>query len=316
MYESSQHSSPLCFNTFGAEWLAQLVGLTESQLESDESILRKHLLPFFANHKLAEITSRDIDRYKAKKAAEPHQYGVGYASKTINNHLSVLHRIFEKAIEYELLTHNPIHKRSWLKKARTSEDGRNYWTQREESQAVATLQNWQERYPTRRMVILIQLMTGMRFSEIRALEARDVDLQTPGLWIRRSMARKKIGTPKNKQARFQVIPQGLAEELQEWLEENRPEGQIFVGQAGGPLPNNSLNRWYRRLACEAGITSISSHGARHTSGSTYAMMGAGQKMIAKLLGHRGTKATERYTHIQVSETQGLVEARWARLVQS
>jgi integrase len=154
----------------------------------------------------------------------------------------------------------------------------------------------------------------MRFSEIRSLTRRDVDLATPGLWARRSQARKKIGTPKNKQVRFQVIPRGLAEELEPWIERIEAEGDLlFPGPKGGPLANNSLNRWYRKLAAEAEIRPISSHGARHTSGSTYATMGVGQKMIAKLLGHVGTKATERYTHIQVSETQAAVEARWERL---
>jgi site-specific recombinase XerD len=36
-------------------------------------------------------------------------------------------------------------------------------------------------------------------------------------------------------------------------------------------------------------------------------------MIANLLGHLDTKATERYTHVRVESTQPLVEARWARL---
>ena len=43
-------------------------------------------------------------------------------------------------------------------------------------------------------------------------------------------------------------------------------------------------------------------------------MGVGQKMIAKLLGHADTGATERYTHVQIEATKPLVEARWERLV--
>ena len=94
----------------------------------------------------------------------------------------------------------------------------------------------------------------------------------------------------------------------------KTEGQLlFPGPDGGPLANNSLNRWYRELAHEAGILEITSHGARHTSGSSYAVMGASQKAIAVMLGHADTKATERYTHLQVGATAPLVEARWARL---
>lgn len=52
---------------------------------------------------------------------------------------------------------------------------------------------------------------------------------------------------------------------------------------------------------------------RHTAGSSYASSGAGQKMIARLLGHLDTGTTERYTHVQDSSAMPLVEARWARL---
>jgi integrase len=106
------------------------------------------------------------------------------------------------------------------------------------------LASWKGKEPAARLAILAQVVTGIRFSELRALEKRDLDLKTPGLWIRRSMARKTVGTPKNKRARFQVIPRGLADELREWM--LRTDGQLlFPGKAGGPLANNSLNRIYR-----------------------------------------------------------------------
>ncbi|MEK6607370.1 MAG: tyrosine-type recombinase/integrase [Myxococcota bacterium] len=75
-----------------------------------------------------------------------------------------------------------------------------------------------------------------------------------------------------------------------------------------------LNRWYTALAVEAGVRRITSHGARRTSGSSYALMGAGQKVIARLLGHADTAATERYTHVAADATTALDKARWARLV--
>lgn len=37
-------------------------------------------------------------------------------------------------------------------------------------------------------------------------------------------------------------------------------------------------------------------------------------MIAKLLAHADTGATERDTHVQVEQTKPLVEARWGRLL--
>ena len=74
-----------------------------------------------------------------------------------------------------------------------------------------------------------------------------------------------------------------------------------------------LNRWYRDLATEAGVRRITSHGARHTAGSSYAVMGAGQKVIGALLGHSDSASTERNTHVAPSATAALVQARWLRL---
>ncbi|MCA9633621.1 MAG: tyrosine-type recombinase/integrase [Myxococcales bacterium] len=163
-----------------------------------------------------------------------------------------------------------------------------------------------------RLAILTQLITGIRFGELRALRKEDLDLHAPGLHIRRSQTRRTISTPKNGKARFQVLPRGLADELKVWM--MKTSGQLlFPSERGLPLPNNTLNRAYTKLAEEAGVRRITSHGARHTSGSSYAVMGAGQKMIATMLGHADTSATERYTHVQVDATRGLVEARWEKL---
>jgi integrase len=114
--------------------------------------------------------------------------------------------------------------------------------------------------PARYIALLVQLIVGLRFSELRALEKKDLDLSADGLWVRRSVARKTVSTPKNKKARFHPVPAALIEELQRWM--LKTEGQLlFPGPEGGRLSNNTLNRWFTELAAEAGIRRISSHGA-------------------------------------------------------
>ncbi|MFH0899237.1 MAG: site-specific integrase [Pseudomonadota bacterium] len=304
------------FKEFAEQWFETSVtggGLRESQVESDRSILDNHLLPAFGSKSLRDITARDIDRFKAAKRKEHHQFGEGYSPKTINNHLAVLHRVFNKAIEYGIVEKNPVGKTAWMRSDKTAEEGREWWTPDEEAKAIAILMGWRDRDPLAYLALTAQIVVGMRFSELRALEKRDLDLQVPGLWIRRAIARKQVSTPKNKKARFHVIPRDLAEELRRWM--LRTDGQqLFPDPRGDrPLSNKILNRWYRELAAEAGVRRITSHGARHTVGSSYAVMGAGQKAIAELLGHADTHATERYTHLARNATASLVEARWARL---
>jgi integrase len=182
----------------------------------------------------------------------------------------------EKAIEYGHIDKNPVTKKALLKSDTTPEDSRPWWTPDEESKAIRTLERWRESNPLLRIIIVVQLVTGIRFSEIRALRKEGLDFQAPGIWIRRSIARRKVSTPKNKRARFQTIPRELADELKEWM--LRTEDQLlFPSPRGGPLPNNTLNRAYSRLCEEADIRRITSHGARHTAGSSYAYMGAGSR---------------------------------------
>lgn len=313
--ERSPRGAVLKFGDFAEEWFKTCVSPDnrESGVETDRSILDNHLLPFFGAQALADIDARMIDQYKAQKRQQRHQYRVGYGAHTINNHLSVLRRVLEKALDYRHIAENPIRPSVWMKSETTPEDSRAWWTPEEEAKAMAHLRDtWRALHPERYMPLLVQLVVGMRFGELRALEKQDLDFNAPGIWVRRSMARRKTTTPKNKRARFHVIPEGMAEELKVWM--FKVEGQVlFPGPDGGRLANNSINRWFRELAAEAGVREITSHGARHTSGSSYAFMGASQKAIAVMLGHANTKATERYTHMQTAATAPLVEGRWQRL---
>lgn len=302
------------FHEFAEEWLKTCVrssSLSDSERESSESKVKLHLNPAFGNLPLMEVDIRRVDRFKADKRKQEHQFGTGYSAKSINNMLSVLHRIFEKAIEYGLAEKNPVTQRAWMKRE-SSEEARPWWTPDEEARAVATLDTWKETDPAGHMTLLIQIVTGIRFSELRALQKSDLDLHTPGLRIQRAMVRKSIGPTKNKKARFQVLPRVVADELQRHM--LTTEGQLlFPGRGGGPISNNVLNRLFAKLCTEAKVRKITSHGARHTAGSSYAHLGAGNKGIATLLGHANMASTERYTHMRAEGMAALVEARWERL---
>jgi integrase len=56
---------------------------------------------------------------------------------------------------------------------------------------------------------------------------------------------------------------------------------------------------------------ITSHGARHTKGSTLSALGASQKVIGASLGHASLESTARYVHAQLDADAVYVAARWA-----
>jgi hypothetical protein len=57
-------------------------------------VLDKHLIPFLGKPPIDSITSLQIEKYKAQKSNE------GLKNKTINNHLTILHKCLRDAKEW------------------------------------------------------------------------------------------------------------------------------------------------------------------------------------------------------------------------
>ena len=305
------------FEVFTGEWeQIQLDGscLSERDIESAKSIIKLHLVPFFGRLPLSEIRARQIDAYKAAKRRQRHQYGVGYGGKSINNHLSVLSRILDVARDYELIDTNPVKSgRHWQRREQTPEDSRNWLEQADEQKVIGWLSNnWSGR-PVKRLAVLTQLVAGLRFSELRALSVEDlVEVPQPGIFIRRKLAGRKTEAPKNKRARFQPLPRELFVQLKALAAESKT-GVLFTPPKGRHLANNTTNRWLTDACEQAGVRRVTTHGLRHTAGSSYGALGYGQKEIADLLGHSEVRSAARYVHASDKRKGRAVDERWAQV---
>lgn len=310
--EAPQSDDPV-FEKFAKEWQGLALAadaFSVSEVESTEGILRLHLIPYFGRHRLSAINARLVDRYKVKKRSQPHQFGCGYAASTINNHLSVLRRVLVQAVEYELITQLPFGEGVWLRSERIEED--DDWLPPDEE---SRLFQWLQAHCQNRdvhMALLVQLVAGLRFSEVRALEKSDLDVQANGIHIRRSRARDVTSVPKNKRPRFQPLGVEVTDLLRRHML-STPGQLLFTGKHGGHLSNNVMNRALRKACKAADVREIATHGLRRTAGSSYGFMGASQKTIAGMLGHLNTKATERYVRVHDGHRNDLMQARYARL---
>ena len=91
------------FHEFASEWLAgRRAELRPSTEYSYEWALRLHLLPFFARHRLSEITIAEVDRYRTFKVRQGQ-----ITARSINQTITRLAQILEYAVEYEYLARNP-----------------------------------------------------------------------------------------------------------------------------------------------------------------------------------------------------------------
>jgi hypothetical protein len=71
------------FKEFAENWYTTCSkdgGLREATVISDRQTLDNHLLPVFGSKHIRDLGPHDIDKYKAAKQHEKHQYGAGYAA--------------------------------------------------------------------------------------------------------------------------------------------------------------------------------------------------------------------------------------------
>jgi integrase len=169
------------FHEFASEWFAsKKLELRPRSVDAYESQLRCHLLPFFKDYHLSEITRQEIDRYKARKLVEQ-QAGEGISNETINKTLVRLGQILEVAVEYDLIDKNPaVGRRVKLK---TETPARSFLDRADHIEALLDAarsidrENLHRPAATRRLPIIATLMfAGLRLDEMLSLRDRDVDL--------------------------------------------------------------------------------------------------------------------------------------------
>ena len=279
------------FHEFASEWLAarEQEGLSPRTIDDYRWALSNHLLPFFERHKLGEITPREVDRYKAAKAAEG-----AISVNSINKTLTRLSQVMATAVEYELIAANPAAGRR-----RRLKGTRPYRPFVEPEQLPALL-----RASGRNPALIATLAgAGLRVGEATALEWRDVNLATGVLRVREAKTIAGI-------REIDLTP-ALREELIDLKAGANQTGQsdlVFLTSMGTPQTRQNVrrrvlapaikraNEELKELGIEP-IGNVSPHGLRRTFASLRAACGDDPVYIAQQIGHEDVAFTLRtYAH--------------------
>ncbi|MBP6944611.1 site-specific integrase [Patescibacteria group bacterium] len=285
------------FAAFSERWMTAYVMVNNkpSEQRAKRKILNACLLPFFGKHLLSEIKTVDVESYKSQELQR------GISAKTINNRLAVLRKCLVTAMEWEELERVP--KVQLLK----TTPPRFRHLGEVEVQAILAASTT----PMQRTMLLIAARTGLRFSELRALEWGDIDFGLKLLTVRRCAVLKDIGTPKNGRIRhISLTVDALAA-----LESIRAgSGLVFTFRGKMCVHWTSLS--HLQLACKkAGIDPIGWHTLRHTFASQLVNRGATLQAVQILLGHSTVNMTQRYAHMApetMRETIKLLEPKPAQ----
>lgn len=167
------------FQEFIHEWLLGTY-IYEVQLptfETAESAVRVHLIPYFKETPLHQITAYDIDQFYAEKIR------AGMANATIRKIHNFLSKALQKAVQWELIKTNPAKNAT----PPTVHKKRNeVWTVEEAKAFLEVCQKHDEAIP-----FLLALFTGMRRGEILALRWKNVDLNSGVIYVEESLTRSR-----------------------------------------------------------------------------------------------------------------------------
>jgi integrase len=103
------------FHLFAWEWLeARRPELRESTIADYSWQLSNHLLPFFTDHRLPQITVAEVDRYRDFKVRERN-----LSAESINKTITRLGQILAVAEECDLIPRNPVRVNTRNRKLKT-----------------------------------------------------------------------------------------------------------------------------------------------------------------------------------------------------
>lgn len=159
-----------------------------------------------------------------------------------------------------------------------------------------------------RLVLLTLVQTGLRRSELIALDWADLELESeqPTMLVRRG----KGGKP-----RRQPLAPVLARELVRLraARHARAEAPVFCGLEGKRLQPTILAAIIRRAAERAGLEKrVTAHTLRHSAATWLRQESGDARLVAAYLGHADLSTVSRYAHVAPEELHEAAAAIAAR----
>jgi integrase len=272
-----------------------------STVREKRRTLGRGLLRQMGGKRLDEIGTREIEAFKAMRKSE----GVG--NKTINEELAVLSKLLDFANEIGDLPMPPPK----IRRLKTQPPRFDFYDFDEAERLVEKAKDAPAPWCA---MIPVALWSGLRLSELRALQWDDVDLVAARLHVRRSADDEgELGPPKNYRSRVVDLPRRAVAILRAHKHLRGPF--VFCREDG-----SILQRWHCESkskkkkddsplmkACrKAGLRRIGWHGLRHTYASHLVMRGANLMEVKELLGHSSIQMTMRYAHLSPSARKAAV----------
>ena len=247
----------------------------------------KEMTAYFGNLALKEVTPRRVTAYKAGCREK------GLAPSSIRYRLVLLNHAFNLAVrEWEWLRENPMARVGRVK----VNNERDRWLTHEEEKKLLdacmfyAIGKDDTKLPSYwlREIVVFALNTGMRQDEILSLKWLHVDLFRKTATVVRSKNGEKRTVPLNRR---------LSELLKLKAKVRDIKGSyVFASKAGTKIHHRNLRRAFYKALDRVEIEDFKFHDLRHTFATRLVHAGIDLYKVARLLGHKDIRMTQRYAH--------------------
>ena len=272
----SAASSPL-LATFVREAYLPFIRTYKRSYSCDVSLLNNHVLPFFGDKQLHELTKSDlVDFINTRRAT--HKPG------TINRVIILMRYIYNLALKWETpgVDKNRVSGTPLLEENNKKE---RFLTSEEVDRLVYCVKI--SRNPMLKYIFPGLILTGARKQELLKSRWVDFDFDTK-IW--------RIPMSKSGKARHAPISDSL-----ELLLNSIPKTCEWVFANPKTLkPFTSFFYSWDTARCQAGLDDVRVHDLRHSFASFLVNNGRSLYEVQRILGHTQIKTTQRYAHLDQS----------------
>jgi len=266
-----------------------------------KNIYSSGIAPALGNMPLKDLRPDHIQEYMRAKLS------TGASNTTVRHHLTFLHSVLEKAVKWQLLTRNPVDAINMPKIVKHEMK----ILDRQQAERIFMEVKNTLYYP----IYKVALYTGIRQSELLALQWKDVDLDMAELSISKGSHRlaggKYVITPPKtaKSKRKIALSPDTCIVLRQHLNNQKDQCSklgveftndrlLFCEFDGKPIKPNTVSQYWIRLLKRLNYPSIRFHDIRHTMASWMLIQGVNPKIVQERLGHASISTTlDIYSHV-------------------
>lgn len=265
--------------------------LKANSIRNKQHMINKHIIPYFGDKKLNEITPADIIQWQ--KIIQKNKFSKTY-ERMIQNQINAL---FNHAQRIYNLKENPCKKVKRMGKS--DADKLDFWIKEEYDRFISGVDRKSEDY----LMFEILFWTGIREGELLSLTIADFDMTNNLLHINKTYHRidgkDVISTPKtDNSVRTIIIPNFLKEEVQKYISYHYgfPENERLF-----PIVARTLQKRMKRYEKKTGVKPIRVHDLRHSHVAYLINQGVEPLIIKERLGHKNIQITlNTYGHLYPS----------------